>query len=81
MIPFGLIGSIGAMSIPVTFIVTIFFTMIDMIARFLQDPFENRNSDIPMTNMCRTIEINLLQMIGETDIPEKTKPDAMGVLM
>jgi len=69
------------MTIPITFVVTVFFSIFDVIAKYLQDPFENRNSDIPMTNICRTIEINLLQMIGTKEIPEKTVPDDMGVLM
>ena len=55
--------------------------MIEMIAGFLQDPFENRSTDIPMTAICRTIEINLLEMVGEDDIPEAITPDDKGVLM
>ena len=45
----------------------------------LQDPFENRENDVPMTAMCRTIEIDLLQAMGEKDVPAPLQP-VKGVL-
>ncbi|MDZ7650633.1 MAG: hypothetical protein U5K54_27775 [Cytophagales bacterium] len=39
-----------------------------------EDPFENRITDIPMTALCNTIERDLKEMLGETDLPEKLKP-------
>ena len=55
--------------------------MIEKIAHFLQDPFENKRSDIPMTSLSNTIEINIRQMIGDSDLPEKVVPDEVGVIM
>ena len=69
------------MVIPITLVVILFFSMIDIIARFMQDPFENKPTDTPMSTICRTIEINLLQMTNVTDTPEPLKPDARGILM
>jgi ion channel-forming bestrophin family protein len=40
----------------------------------LVDPFENNSASIPLNQITRTIEINLLEMLGETDIPEPVKP-------
>ncbi len=40
----------------------------------LVNPFETNSSSLPLNNISRTIEINLLEMIGETDIPEPVKP-------
>ncbi len=37
----------------------------------MQDPFENTPVDTPMTSLAQTIEINILQMIGEKDVPVK----------
>jgi predicted membrane chloride channel (bestrophin family) len=39
-----------------------------------EDPFENFINDVPMTALCRTIEIDLREMLGETDLPERIKP-------
>ncbi|EDM36412.1 hypothetical protein PBAL39_11927 [Pedobacter sp. BAL39] len=40
----------------------------------LINPFENNSAAIPLNQITRTIEINLLQMLGETDIPDPVKP-------
>ena len=55
--------------------------MLENIAFSLQDPFLNRESDIPMTALCRTIEINLLELIEADEIPSPIKPDKNGILM
>ena len=47
---------------------------------YLQDPFENRRTDTPMTAICRAIEIDLRQQLGETELPPKLEP-VNGVLM
>jgi putative membrane protein len=40
----------------------------------LVDPFENHSSAIPLNQITRTIEINLLEMIGAEKIPKPVKP-------
>ncbi|PYF75716.1 bestrophin family protein [Pedobacter nutrimenti] len=40
----------------------------------LINPFENNSAAIPLNQITRTIEINLLEMLGETDIPAPVKP-------
>lgn len=40
----------------------------------LVNPFENNSASIPLNQITRTIEINLLQMLGASDIPEPVKP-------
>ncbi|MGI9457190.1 MAG: bestrophin family protein [Aeoliella sp.] len=50
------------------------FLVIDRAADFLQDPFENLPSDTPMQSLSRIVEINIKQMLGKTDLPEKLTP-------
>ena len=40
----------------------------------LVDPFENNSAGVPLNSITRTIEINLLQMLEENDVPEPVKP-------
>jgi len=40
----------------------------------LVNPFENNSSAIPLNQITRTIEINLLEMIGAEKIPKPVKP-------
>ena len=81
MLPFGMLYSSGPFVILICLLVSFFFNMLESIAAFLQDPFMNRESDIPMSSICRTIEINLKELVGDSDIPEPISPDKNGVLM
>ena len=38
-----------------------------------EDPFEGRINDVPMTALCRTIEIDLRDMLNEDPLPEKVQ--------
>jgi putative membrane protein len=40
----------------------------------LVNPFQTNSAGLPLNNISRTIEINLLEMMGEEDIPEPIKP-------
>jgi putative membrane protein len=56
------------------------FLLTERLGADLKKPFENRVNDTPMTALCRTIEIDLRQQLGETDLPERLEP-VDGVLM
>lgn len=82
-LPFGLIGLvdvIGYVIIPATTSLAFSFLVIDRIAVYMQDPFENKPSDTPMLTLSRAIEINIKQELNETDIPRALTP-INGVLM
>ena len=40
----------------------------------LKNPFENMSNDTPMTAICRTIEIDLRQQLGEEEVPAPVQP-------
>ena len=81
MLPFGMLFSTGPFVILICILVSFFFFMLENIAYFLQDPFMNRASDVPMTALCRTIEINLLELVNADNVPDPVQPDNNGVLM
>ena len=74
LLPWGLVDSMGWVTVPVTFFTAAAFWMIECIGFALVDPFENRDNDTPMTALSRTIEIDLRQQLGETDVPGKLVP-------
>ena len=70
-LPFGLVN-VPAVGLVLTSVSISFgFLLIDRVAIYLQDPFSSRPSDTPMLALSRTIEINIKQMLGETELPEK----------
>jgi len=79
-LPFGLVELpwFGLVSTSISFAFA--FLMVDRVSIFLQDPFSNRPSDTPTQSLSRTIDINIREMLGETNLPEKRKP-VDGILM
>ena len=73
-LPFALVESFGLGQIPIVIGVAAIFFLIEKTAIYLQDPFENKPTDTPMTAIARTIEINLRQMIADDHVPEKLAP-------
>jgi len=61
-------------------LVSYVFITVNQLGSQLKNPFENQISDTPMTALSRTIEIDLRQMLGETDLPEPIQ-SKNGILM
>lgn len=60
--------------IPFSVLISWIFSTMDSIGDNSEDPFEGRINDVPMTALCRTIEIDLRDMLDETDLPEGIQP-------
>lgn len=71
VLPFGLDDSQLTIEIIITFLIPIVFIAIEKTSIIMQDPFENRPVDTPVTSLAQTIEINIRQMIGEQNVPLK----------
>ncbi|VFS61937.1 Predicted membrane protein [Kluyvera cryocrescens] len=46
------------------------------IATELEDPFGTEDNDLPLNAICNAIEIDLREMLKESVVPVKIKPDA-----
>lgn len=55
-------------------LITWVFMTMEGVGDASEDPFERSMNDVPMNALCRTIEIDLRQMLGETDLPPKEQP-------
>jgi putative membrane protein len=66
----GIDYNIDWVMIPVAMIVSLMFEIIERVGSYTETPFNNQNQDIPMSALCRTIEIDLREMLDETDIPK-----------
>lgn len=80
LLPFSLIGDFTKMNIdylmiPVSVIVSFVFAIIGKVGEVNEDPFENRITDVPLTAMCNTVERDLREMLGETDLPKKLEAE------
>ena len=62
LLPFGVIEYFGTLEVPLVVAISACFLLIEKMAIHLQDPFENKPTDTPMTTISRNIENNLEQM-------------------
>ena len=56
--------------IPLLLFISSAFFLLEKSATHLQDPFRNRPTDTAMTTIANTIEINIKQLIGDTNVPQ-----------
>ena len=50
------------------------YTLIETIGEASENPFEGGPNEVPITALARTIEIDLREMLDETEIPPKIEP-------
>jgi len=78
LLPIGLVETLGFATPLGSTVAGLMFLAVLRIGDDLVDPFANTAHDVPLSAMCRTIEIDLLQAIGDA-APEPLKP-VRGVL-
>lgn len=66
--------SAGVFSIFLGWIISFVFVSTQINGMSLVDPFTNNSAGVPLNQITRTIEINLLEMVGAEDIPDTIKP-------
>lgn len=87
LLPLGMISEFAKMgqygvwlSVPFTIIVGWVYLMMELVGDYTENPFEGLGNDIPMLALCRTIEIDLKEMLKEDQIPPALEAKR-GVLM
>lgn len=70
----------GYGDVPLLLLITIPFFLLEKTAYFLQDPFENRPTDIAVTQIADTIHMNIKQLIQSKDLPEASVSDEFFVM-
>jgi len=61
-------------AVPFSVLISWIFTTMEKVGSNSEDPFEGRINDVPMTSLCRIIEIDLRDMLDEKDLPTKIAP-------
>ena len=89
LLPFGLLeefdklnnGVIGFLQgnmvwlvIPFSVLVSWVFTSLEQVGESTENPFEGSANDVPISQMSRTVEIDIRQMLGETNLPPVLQP-------
>ncbi|KAA0939560.1 bestrophin family protein [Psychrobacter sp. ANT_H59] len=74
MLPFGLVSSLGWVTPLICSVIAYTFFGLDALSEELELPFGLADNQLPLTALSRTIEINLLEALGEIDLPADISP-------
>ena len=79
LLPFCLVADlermgIGWVVVPVALLISFVFAIIGKVGEVNEDPFEGRVTDVPLNALCNTIERDLRELLGDTDVPAKLQP-------
>jgi putative membrane protein len=67
-------GNMIWLVIPFSVLISWVFTSLEQVGESTENPFEGAPNDVPISQMCRMIEIDLREMLGETDLPPALEP-------
>lgn len=81
LLPFGILNEFNKLgehavwlTIPFSVVVSWVFTSMEKVGESTENPFEGGANDVPITAMSRTIEIDLRDMLDETNLPQPLAP-------
>lgn len=76
LLPFALVPEFAKLdpaatwlAVPFSMLIAWIFTTMEQVGDTSENPFENGVNDVPMSAICRTIEIDLKEMLGEKPLP------------
>ncbi|HEX5655059.1 MAG TPA: bestrophin family ion channel [Chitinophagaceae bacterium] len=84
LLPFGLLGEFDKLNegmtgflqgnmvwlvIPFSVLISWVYTSLEQVGESTENPFEGSANDVPLSQMSRAVEIDIREMLGETDLP------------
>lgn len=67
-------GNMVWLVVPFSVLISWVYTSLEQVGESTENPFEGSANDVPISQMSRTIEIDLREMLGETDLPPALQP-------
>jgi putative membrane protein len=81
LLPLGLVRDLAALGpgaswlvIPFSVLISWVFYSMEQVGDASENPFEGGINDVPMSAICRNIEIDLKELMGERDLPQRLQP-------
>jgi len=89
LLPFSLLGEFSSLNenidgflkgnmvwfvIPFSVLISWVYTSLEQVGESTENPFEGNANDVPISQMSRAVEIDIREMLGETDLPPVLQP-------
>jgi ion channel-forming bestrophin family protein len=82
LLPFGMLNIFNDISnlssswlvFPFSILVSWVFILMELIGDYSENPFEGLYNDVPISTIARSIEIDIRQMLDETELPQPLEP-------
>lgn len=68
-------GHMVWLAIPLSVLVTWMYLSLDQVSESSSNPFEGGANDVPISQICRSVEIDFREMLGERDVPVQRHSD------
>lgn len=78
ILPLGLLEQVDLTALPVLLGLSLAFLVLETLGRILEDPFTLNPNALALNAICRTVEINLRQQLGETELPGPIETELVG---
>ena len=62
-------GAMIWLVIPISVVISWMYTSLEQVGESTENPFEGSANDVPISQLCRNVEIDLREILGETDLP------------
>lgn len=67
-------GEMVWLVVPFSVLISWVYTSLEQVGESTENPFEGAANDVPISQMSRTIEIDMREMLGETNLPPALQP-------
>jgi ion channel-forming bestrophin family protein len=67
-------GNMVWLVVPFSVLISWVYTSLEQVGESTENPFEGGPNDVPISQISRTIEIDMREMLGETDLPPALQP-------
>jgi ion channel-forming bestrophin family protein len=67
-------GNMVWFAIPFSVLISWVYTSLEQVGESTENPFEGSANDVPISQMSRTVEIDIREILGEVDLPPALQP-------
>ncbi|HET7792704.1 MAG TPA: bestrophin family ion channel [Rhizobacter sp.] len=67
-------GHMAWLAVPFSMLVGWMYVSLDQVGESTENPFEGGANDVPISQICRLLEIELRELLGETELPPLLQP-------